>query len=235
VDVLDGPQARVMKTAAFSGGRRLGAAFLADGGYGGNVVFREVTQNAEGSLATKFPAEMVPTAGAPARLQSRALTPGAEVAGDGICLTAPGGLAVAVLDGVPTDYRLSFRAVPDLGASFFSVCVRGSSAGTTGQELRFEPLRQQVCWRRPDSNSVEQNEGASLYNVEGLDRPFDVELIAKGDILDVCIDNRRTLVMRAPRDLDGDRLFFSAQNASVRFEGLAVRPLLQLERKEQHR
>jgi hypothetical protein len=226
VDVLDGPQARVMKTAAFTGGRRIGAAFLGDGGYGGNVLFREITQDADGSLATKFPAEIIPATGQAARLESEALTPGVAFGGNAVRLSAVEGFCVGALNTAPRDYRLTFRVVPEPDSSVFGVCVRGSGAYATGQELRFEPLRRKVGWRRPDSNSVEEHEGTSLHNVEGLDRPFDVDLIAKGDILDVCIDHRRTLVMRAPRDLNGDRLFFFAQNANVRFEAIAVHPFV---------
>ena len=41
-----------MKTAAFAGDRRLGVAFLSAGGYAGDTVFREIIQNADGTLAT---------------------------------------------------------------------------------------------------------------------------------------------------------------------------------------
>ena len=79
--------------------------------------------------------------------------------------------------------------------------------------------------RAPQSDSVSENERCAIYDVEGLDRPFTLDVIAKDDILDVCIDDRRTLVIRVTDRLDGDRLFFFAQNANVTFEDLSVRPL----------
>ncbi len=52
VDMIDGAGARVMKTAPFTGNRRIGAAFLAPKGYAGWSVFRELIQNEDGTLGS---------------------------------------------------------------------------------------------------------------------------------------------------------------------------------------
>lgn len=58
-DRLDPTDARVMKTAAFTGDRRLGAAFVPDGaGWGGTLCLRELEQQSDGTLRTRWPAEM---------------------------------------------------------------------------------------------------------------------------------------------------------------------------------
>ncbi|MBX3749264.1 MAG: hypothetical protein KF897_04165 [Opitutaceae bacterium] len=58
-DRLDPIDARVMKTAAFAGDRRLGAAFIADGdGWGGTLCLRELEQQPDGTLRLRWPAEM---------------------------------------------------------------------------------------------------------------------------------------------------------------------------------
>lgn len=58
-DRLDPTGARVMKTAAFTGDRRLGAAFRADGdGWGGTLCVRELEQRSDGTLRTRWPVEM---------------------------------------------------------------------------------------------------------------------------------------------------------------------------------
>lgn len=59
-DTFDGPAAMVMKTAAFTGDRRIGAAFVpsARNRYAGKVIFREVIQNPDGTLRTAWPAEL---------------------------------------------------------------------------------------------------------------------------------------------------------------------------------
>ncbi len=59
-DILDTPQARVMKTAEFKGNRRLAVGFVAEQGFGGQLLFRELVQNRDGSLGTRFPREMIP-------------------------------------------------------------------------------------------------------------------------------------------------------------------------------
>jgi len=58
--------------------------------------------------------------------------------------------------------------------------------------------------------------------VTGLDQPFGVEALVKGDIVDVCIDHRRTLIARMSAADTG--LFAFAQNADVAFERLEVKP-----------
>jgi len=59
-DVIGGPDLMVMKTAAFTGDRRIGAAFTREEGYGGNLVLREIIQNPDGTLSSKWPAELPP-------------------------------------------------------------------------------------------------------------------------------------------------------------------------------
>jgi hypothetical protein len=122
--------------------------------------------------------------------------------------------------------RITCRVVPQPGSACFGLCVRGAGDYQDGHELRFEPARGKAGWRRPASGSIEENEMASLYCVEGLDRPFTLDVIAKDDILDVCVDDRRTLVVRATPGVNGDRLFLFVQNGEVRFEALDVRPLV---------
>ena len=115
--------------------------------------------------------------------------------------------------------RLALRVLPQSGASAFGLCLRASGNYASGHELRFEPWRQKVSLRPPDANSVDEHPRSSLYDVDGLDRPFTLEVIVQDDIVDVCVDGRRTLVCRVT-DLDGDRLFLFAHNAEVAFEGV---------------
>lgn len=68
VDILDGPAARVMKTAAFLGNRRIGTASVWPHGYAGWALFRELVQHSDGTLGTRLVPEMRPAAGPPLRL-----------------------------------------------------------------------------------------------------------------------------------------------------------------------
>jgi beta-fructofuranosidase len=58
VDEFEGPPVCVMKTAGFHGGRRIGAAFSEDGGWGGRLVLREILQRPDGTLASGWPPEL---------------------------------------------------------------------------------------------------------------------------------------------------------------------------------
>lgn len=225
VDVFDGPQARVMKTAAFTGDRRIGVAFLSNNGYGGYAVFREIYQYEDGTLGTKFPTEMIPENGEELTLPFKGITDGVSGDSHRIRMNAQDGFVAAMLSDVPTNLRVTAKVKPTVDSYYFGLCLRGSGNYESGHELRFEPFRQKVGWRDPQSDSVKENERCAIYYVEGLDQPFTIDIVAKDDILDLCFDDRRTLVIRLVDQLVGDRLFFFAQNANVTFEDISVRPL----------
>ncbi|HWB08938.1 MAG TPA: hypothetical protein VG826_06930 [Pirellulales bacterium] len=203
VDIFDGPQAAVMKTAAFTGDRRLGAAFLSAGGYAGDVVFREIIQHDDGTLGTKWPGEMIPRARE-------------TQAGPAVKLNAPQDLQAVDLGEAPKDFLLRARVTPAADASFFGIRFGAGEKMQGGFEVRFEPLREKVGLRHADAGSNDESEHSAIYDVVGIDRPFDLELLVKGEIVDVCVDHRRTLVARIPTS-NGD-LFAFAQNAEVAFE-----------------
>jgi hypothetical protein len=65
----------------------------------------------------------------------------------------------------------------------------------------------------------------TVSGVSDLDKPFTLDLIVMDDLIDVSIDQRRTLIVRSPDRVNGDRLFFFADGGEVRFEDIQVRPL----------
>jgi hypothetical protein len=224
-DAFDGPRLCVLKTAAFTGDRRLGAAFLGHDGYGGEVVFRELVQAADGSLGTAFPPEMAPPAGPVLPLSWSALGEGATVAGD-VCRLASDGFAALAVDGVPSDARITMRLDPAAGTGAFGVCLRGTGAYRDGWELRIDPARGKMGWRRAQADSIGEGERDAIWGVTALDRPFTLEIIACGRCIDVCIDGRRTLATVVPAGLTGGRLFLFAHAAEVAFHAVGVQPLL---------
>jgi hypothetical protein len=233
VDTFDGPMARVLKTAAFTGDRRLGVAFLPvlegdrdDGGwlYGGNAVFREIIQHEDGTLGTRFPAEMIPASGAPLDLPFEPLTDGLSRAGRDVAIDALTGFRVGAFTGVPLNCRITARVNPRPNASYFGLCLRGSGGCEQGYELRLSARDRKAEIASPLARTTDANPGRSIGNVEGLDRPFTLDVIARDTLIDVCLDHRRCLVSRCPEQR-GDRLFVFAQNAEVTFEALEVRPL----------
>ena len=224
IDTFDGPTlATVMKTAAFTGNRRIGVAFLGsrkddkDDGqrmYGGNAIFREVYQHEDGSLGTKFPPEMILASGEKLSLSCTALTKGADGNGDTLRINALEGLEVAAIENVPRNVRITLTIRPEQNSADFGLWLRGSGNLEKGYALHFLPYEQKVTLNHQ-----------AISCVNGLDRPFTLEIIVKDDIIDVCIDQRRCLIDRCS-ELAGERLFFFCQSGAVTFESIVIAPLL---------
>ncbi len=223
VDTLDGPAARVMKTAAFAGDRRIGVAWIgtragnaAAGAFqfGGNALFRELVQLPDGALGTKFPAEMVPAAGAATASAIASPMVGAEVRRRSVQLAARPGLAAAFVTGLAQDARLRIRISPMAGAGGFGLRLRAAEVLDSGYDLHFAPYDGTVCLNQQ-----------TIYGLTDLDSPFDLEIVLKGDLIDVCIDGQRTLIDRCPEQV-GERIFVYAQDAEVAFDLLEMAPLL---------
>ena len=222
VDTFDGEAARVFKTAAFTGGRRIGVAYIGtrkgnkDTGrlqFGGQVVFREIVQQDDGTLGTTFPPEMIPHTGGAAPLAPVALTANVTVETRRVRLQAQEGLEVAMLEGLPQNARLRITVTPEGDAALVGLSLRGSGHLESGYELRFLPMERRV-------ELLDQ----AITAVEGLSTTFEVDIILQGDLIDVCINRRRCLINRCS-ELAGDRLFLFALNAAVTFDGIEVRPL----------
>ncbi|HVU14643.1 MAG TPA: hypothetical protein VHD90_25380 [Phototrophicaceae bacterium] len=224
VDTFDGPTfASVMKTAAFTGDRRIGAAFLGwrkddrDDGqrmYGGNAVFREIFQYADGKLGTKFPRELIHASGDKLKLICTALTKGATDTPDALRIDAQEGLEVAAVENVPRNAHITLTVRPEQSSAAFGLWLRGSGDFEQGYPLHFLPYEQKVTLNQQ-----------AITCVTGLDRPFTLEIVTKDDIIDVCIDGRRCLIDRSG-ELSGERLFFFAQNGAVTFEAIEIAPLI---------
>jgi len=214
----------VPKTAEFGADRRLYVSWLPDGGWGGDLVFRELVQLEDGRLGTQFVPEMVPPTGPAAALSLQPLT--GRVSGDAraVGLDAEDGLAAAALGPVPRDARIQLRVRPERYATRFALCVHGGEGDAEGCELRFLPLGRTVELGRPGKGTIGTEAWASINAVEGLDRPFNVQLITKGDIVDVCVGERRTIIARCPAG-SGQQLLLAADHTTVTFEGIEVRAL----------
>lgn len=224
VDVLDDSGvAMVMKTAAFTGNRRIGVAYLAyrrddkDDGerlYAGQALFRELIQHADGTLGATFPPEMIPASGQPVALPLTPLVGSITTIASGVVVQAAEGEAVAVVDDVPTNSRITLMVRPQPDTAEFGLWLRGTGAFESGYRLRFLPYEDKVMLNRQSMNCV-----------QGLNQPFKLDILMKDDIIDVCVDGRRCLIDRCP-ELRGSRLFLYAHNGAVAFDRLWAAPLL---------
>ena len=230
-DVFDG--LFFSKMHEFKDGRALAAGWVTYPHWGGNLVVRELVQYPNGNLGLKFVPEMVPATDKPLTLA--VADKKGDVVGDlgSVTIRGEDSLAYAALDDVPQDVRIRLTVRPSAGVEVFGLCLRGEGDYANGSELSFRPGEKLVQFGRPrdgglgDKQPVRQTmtgDLGAMPPVEGLDRPFTIDLIVKERILDLCLDNRRTFIARRS-DLGGSRLFFFAKGGEVVFEGIEICPL----------
>jgi beta-fructofuranosidase len=212
-DLLDSPESRVMKTAAFTGNRRIGVSFATEAGWGGDLVFRELLQRPDGTLGTRTPPEL--------ELHGVPVPWKAEGFGAVIDVDTRGGFGYAAIAPVPADARIRVRMRPSPGVLQFGLIVRGKGQADTGMELRLDPGRRLVEWRPADARPFQQNPLAAIEAVDGLGGAVLLDVVMCGDIFDAGINGDRTLIHRAPAKA-GDRLFVWAQGGRLTADQIVI-------------
>jgi beta-fructofuranosidase len=218
-DLLDCPSLAVIKTASFGSDRRIGAGWLPcrkgdrDAGdrlWGGNVVFREILRQEDGALSTCFPAEMEPSAPGPVNYTIRRLTPGAPIPGTCLYLDASREPAAAAIENLPLNFRLRCRVLSGGETAQFGLGLRGSGDLQNAYELLFDPGLRMVSLA-----------GETLQGVDGMDGFFELEIVFRSDILDLCIAGQRCLTTRL-YELQGSSLFFFCLNGRVTYDEIEL-------------
>lgn len=216
----------VPKTAAFGsdGKRRIYAGFLGDGGWGGNSVLRELVHDQNGRLGTRFVPELIPAAGEPLPITIEPKPPKTE--GRTVRVDA-GQTGSITIPNIPGDYRLrmEIEAGTEALASSFGIGLGAATAsGEDGCDLVFEPGPQRVRFSKMSDSSGRVTGGPCIEAVEGMNRPFPVDIIVRHDILDAEIGGFRSLTTRFwnPR---ADRIRLFVQAGTVTFRDIRVQPL----------
>ena len=237
------------KTAEYTGGRRLAGGWISDNGWGGDLVFFELVQNSDGSLGTKFVPEMIPASGDHVKLN---FTTGYSFMGshphnadtgdslrlaftvpqnaitsnsNRIRIKAPDGFRAVMSDNIPRNVRITMVVKPTAGIKTFGLCMRGEGNYEKGCELQFDVIGKRIQYGEPQNGGPSTESKIALSEIEGLDKPFTLDIVVTGTIIDACIDNRHTIIRRYYPE-KGDRLFFFARNGEVTFEDISVRPLV---------
>ena len=222
-EALNEDWANVVKTGEFTGGRRIAAAWIPsragdkDNGeeiFGGNMVFRELTQDSDGTLNTKFPLEMIPESGNPITLKLSPDSYSKVFNNNSFIINAPNGVGAVNCKEIPMNCRITLEIDPKGINEDYGIYLRSYNKAIGGYKLDFSAINQRVSLGN-----------TSIDAVTGLNRFIKVDIIMKGDIIDVCIDNRRCIVNRTPEQ-KGNFLWFYARHGKVNFKSIKVRPLL---------
>ena len=220
-DNIGNDYALVFKTALFKG-RRIAVGFIpwregeTDNGtwqYGGSLVFRELKQQPDGSLTAGYVPEMMPPMKSPIALSTVTTWGKAEMKGDVVSLTSDGGLSAIRLGELPEDAYISFDMVPDGYYTEAGVLLRDEAEKRDYYDVCFVPK----------SNKVTLG-NTFISDCRGLDKPFKVEIVMKGSVIDVCINGERCVVNRV-FDYKGKYLSFYIRDGKVKIENLKVQPL----------
>ena len=209
------------KTAPFTGNRLLAAGWIGHAGWGGDLLFRELVQFADGNLGTKFAPEMIPRAGPPLPLAPAPLSGDTSWQGGRLRLAATGAQeAVARVAEVPANARIRLRVEPQ-GAS---LCLGLTDADGQGIGVHLDPVQRRVAIAGPLDQAGAGAEPPALQPVASLDRPFALDLIVNAGIIDLCVDDRYTLVARRLGPA-GRELRLSARGGAALVSQIEVRPI----------
>lgn len=216
--------ANVAKTAEFADNRRIAAAWIPsrrdnkdNGGeiFGGSAVFREVIQEPDGTLSTRFPPEMIPPTTAPltAPVVLDALSTKGKA--EAITIKAVNGLGAAHFKDVPVNSRITLTIEPSGKNEEYGFFLRSDEQGKQGYQVRISASERTV---RLGNTRIDA--------VEGLDQPTTLDIVMQNDIIDISINGRRCIVNRMPEQ-KGNFLWLYAKEGSVTFRSVTIAPIRQ--------
>lgn len=211
----------VVKTAEFVNGRRIAAGWIPsrnenkDDGherFGGNIVLREVVQLEDGSLATKFAPETIPATDKTLDIKP-VLDSLTKNTGDGYRVTSYNGAGSFYFDNIPGNVRIKFEIEPQGDIEEYGLYVRASDQAGKGYKIAM----------RPDDRTVNLH-NTSITAVDGLNNTNVIDVVVKGDIIDVCVGNKRCIVNRLPEQKGGQLWFFAKHGAAI-IRNISIAPL----------
>jgi beta-fructofuranosidase len=218
-EALKVPFNNVAKTAEFTNGRRIAAAWIPsrdqnkdNGGerFGGNIVLRELVQEDDGTLATKFAPELIPECSVPLDLPVTLDGSYSKGSSENLRINSHNGIGSAHFSKVPYNCRITLEIEPVGNNEEYGLYLRSADGAKGGYRLNFSPDRETV-----------QLGNVSIESVEGLGRNITVDIVMKGDIIDVSIDNKRCMSNRCPEQ-KGDQIWLYAKQGSVNFKSIKI-------------
>jgi hypothetical protein len=214
--------ANVVKTAAFKNDRRISAAWIPerfddkDNGheiFGGNAIFRELIQEHDGTLDTRFPEEMIPKSGISTAEKATMDISAAPLNGTGLTINAPGGVGIAHFTKVPLSCRITMEIEPIGRNEEYGFYLKSHEKAEGGYQLKIS-----------EQNSTVNLGNTKIEGVKDLNKPINIDIIMKDGIIDVDVDHRRTIVNRT-YEQTGDFLWFYVKHGKVNFSNIKIRTL----------
>jgi beta-fructofuranosidase len=216
------PFSNVPKTAEFTNDRRISAAWIPsrDGNkddgrerFGGNVALRELVQEQDGTLSAKFAPEFIPSSSAPIDIPLILSNPLSSGNAKKLQINAPDGVGSAHFNKVPYNCKISLEIEPIGNNEEFGFYLRSKDKAEGGYKINFCAYKEIV-----------QLGNVKLEAVEGLKNAIHVDIVMKGDIIDLCIDNHRCIANRCPEQ-KGDQLWLFAKQGNVIFKSITIQEL----------
>ena len=179
------------------------------------MVFRELGQEPDGDLSTRFPAELIPATGKGISISMMTDTLAGKLIPGGVDLQSTDGIGAAYIEKVPVDARITLKIDPSGNNEETGLYLRSREKGPGGYKLSFSANNREVCLGN-----------TCIADVNGLDQPFKLDIIMSNDILDVCVNGKRCIVNRQPEQ-KGDFLWFYVKHGKAVFRSVKVRGLIQ--------
>ena len=200
-DILDGPEAVVMKASEFKDDRRLLVGFLQhDNQYGGDLVFRELIQDDDGTLGTTIPKEMQLPAKGKMSLTAMSLSH-EDQSGQSIDIGGNARVVAKIVSKAQSTFNIHIGSVE-------------------GESLVFDSDAGTVTWTDATGKSAR----ARLEHVSNLTGQTSIVLTLYGTVADLSINGHRTLIHRLSSP-NHQRLYFSCKDGDVQVTDIVVTSL----------
>lgn len=201
-DILTSRWCAVMKSTQWKDNRRIGAAWMPAREnkqmvFGGNIIFREILQEEDGSLYTAFVPEMIP-----GKFLKNI---------DEISITSDCGIIVQSLSLLPGNFRLDGRICFEENTRDFGFILRDTNM-KDGGGIEFDPSGNMV--------SIDLFNTAIKISMNSSGVKF--KLIRQGAILDLEIDGKYTFISPGPDFAGEAKIFAYVRDGKASFKDLAV-------------
>jgi hypothetical protein len=215
--------ANVVKTAEFTNNRRIAAAWIPsrkdnknDGHevFGGNTVFRELIQEKDGTLDTKFPEEMIPATERAMQLKP-IFDATSKADNDGYIINSPDGVGTIHFENMPNNCRITMEIQPMSNCENYGLYLHAAADASDSYRLSISP----------DDETVSLS-NTSISAVDGLNKTIKLDIVLKDDIIDVCVDNKRCIVNRMP-EIKDNFLWLFAKHGQIKFQSVKISKLVE--------